>query len=265
MSGPDGTDLDDEAPARPEPARPEPARPKAARRTMARRRLTLVLVLGALGLAGGLAWAVLGSGLLAVHSVVVTGTRLVPESEVVAVADVQPGTPLVRVNTTQIAERVLTIRQVLSVHVSTSWPDRVVIAIQERTSALAVALPGGGFDLIDAHGVVVQSAATTPLGLPLYTSATAISSLPGDPDVAAAAAVLGELPASLRSSLTSVTVPSPDQVTLRLGSGVTVVWGGPDDAAAKSRELAILMRTTSARYYDVSSPGSAVTSASPPA
>jgi cell division protein FtsQ len=211
-----------------------------------------------LGLGGGVTWVVLGSGLLAVHSVVVTGTRLVPESEVVAVADIHSGTPLVRVNTTQIAERVLTIKQVLSVRVSTSWPDRVVIAVRERTSALAVALPGGGFDLIDGHGVVVQSAATQPPGLPLYTTTAAVSSLPGAPDVAAAAAVLGELPGSLRSSVTSVTVPSPDQVTLQLNGGVTIVWGGTQDAVAKAKELTILMRTH-AHYYDVSSPGSAVT------
>lgn len=219
----------------------------------------MLLLACALGLGGAITWAVLGSSLLAVRSVVVTGTHLVPESEVVAVADIQSGTPLVRVNTTQIAQRVLTIRQVLSVRVSTSWPDRVVIAVQERTSALAVALPNAGFDLVDAHGVVVQSAATRPLDLPLYATTTAISSLPGDPGVAAAAAVLGELPAALRSSVASVTVPSTDQVTLRLDSGVTIVWGGPDDAAAKAKELAVLMRTH-ARYYDVSSPGSAVTS-----
>jgi cell division protein FtsQ len=77
--------------------------------------------------------------------------------------------------------------------------------------------------------------------------------------VAAAAAVLGELPASLRSSVTSVTVPSPDQVTLILSSGVTVLWGSADDAAAKAKELAILMQTH-ARSYDVSSPATAVTS-----
>ena len=38
---------------------------------------------------------------------------------------------------------------------------------------------------------------------------------------AAAAAVLGELPAWLRPTVTSVTVPGPDQVTLQLRSGVS--------------------------------------------
>jgi cell division protein FtsQ len=234
--------------------------PKARRpRARSRRRLAVVLLVAAMGIAGGVTWALLGSSLFAVRSVVVTGTRLVPESEVLAVAGVRPGTPLIRVSTAQVAARVLTINQVQGVQVSKSWPDRVVIVVRERTSALAVALPGGGFDLIDASGVVVRSAAARPRGLPLYTTTAAVSALRGDPDVAAAAAVVGELPASLRSSVTSVIVPSPDQVTLSLSGGVTIVWGGADDAAAKARELAILMQTH-ARSYDVSSPATAVTS-----
>ncbi|MGH3397795.1 MAG: cell division protein FtsQ/DivIB [Streptosporangiaceae bacterium] len=235
--------------------------PQARRPTARRRRarwVAVLLLLAAMGVAGGVTWALFDSNLFAVRSVVVTGTRLVPESEVLAVAGVRPGTPLIRVSTARVAARVLTITQVQGVQVTKTWPDRVVIAVRERTSALAVARPGGGFDLVDANGVIVQSAATRPAGLPIYTTTAAASSLRGDPDVAAAAAVLGELPASLRSSVTSVIVPSPDQVTLSLGSGVTILWGGADDAAAKTRELAILMQTR-ARSYDVSSPATAVT------
>ena len=248
----------------PKARRPKARRPKARRpRARSRRWLAVLLLLSALGIAGGVGWALLGSGVFAVRSVVVTGTRLVPESEVLAVADVPLHTPLIRVNTARIAARVLTIRQVRSVRVSTSWPDRVVIAVQERISALAVALPGGGFDLIDADGVVVRSAATRPPSLPLYTTTAAASALAGDPDVGAAAAVLGELPAWMRHSVTMVTVPSPDQVTLRLSSGVTIMWGAADNAAAKAKELAILM-PTHAHYYDVSSPATAVTNLGAP-
>ena len=233
------------------------SRPRQTRRRRARW-VALLLLLAAMGLAGGVTWALYDSSLFAVRSVTVTGTRLVPESEVLAVAGVRPGTPLIRVSTARVAARVLTITQVQGVQVTKTWPDRVVIAVRERTSALAVALSGGGFDLIDADGVIVQSAAARPAGLPLFTTTAAASSLRGDPDVAAAAAVLGELPASLRSSVASVIAPSPDQVTLSLGSGVTILWGGADDAAAKARELAILMQTH-ARSYDVSSPATAVT------
>jgi cell division protein FtsQ len=230
--------------------------PKARRRRG--RLVAVLLLLAALGIAGGVAWALFDSSLFAVRYVDVTGTSLVPQSEVLAVAGIRPGTPLIRVSTAQVAGRVLTIRQVIGVRVTESWPDRVVIAVRERTSVLAVALPRGGFDLIDANGVIVQSAATRPRGMPVYTTTAAASALRDDPDVAAAAGVLPELPASLRSSVTAVSAPSPDQVTLTLASGVTILWGGTDDAAAKARELTILMQTR-ARSYDVSSPASAVT------
>jgi cell division protein FtsQ len=235
---------------------PQSRRPKSRRRRA--RWVAALLLLAAMGVAGGVTWALFNLSLFAVRSVVVTGTRLVPESEVLAVAGVRPGTPLIRVSTARVAARVLTITQVQGVRVTKAWPDRVIIAVRERTSALAVARPGGGFDLIDANGVIVQPAATRPASLPIYTTTAAASSLRGDPDVAAAAAVLDVLPASLRSSVTSVIVPSPDQVTLSLGSGVTILWGNADDAAAKAKELAILMQTH-ARSYDVSSPATAVT------
>jgi hypothetical protein len=44
-------------------------------------------------------------------------------------------------------------------------------------------------------------------------------------------------------------------VTLRLGGGVTVLWGDTSRPGVKARELAILMRAHR-RYYDVSAPGS---------
>jgi cell division protein FtsQ len=216
------------------------------------------------GVIGAGAWALFGSRLLVVRSVVVIGTHLVPRSEVLAVAGVKPGTPLMRVNTSQIAGRIVTIRQVRSVQVTKSWPDRVVIVVRERTAALAVTAMkgdgevGGGYDLVDADGVTVRWAARRPADLPLYPTAAPIASLRGDPDVAAAAAVLGELPAWLRHTVASVTAPDPDQVTLRLPGGITVLWGGTDRAGAKAAELTVLMRAHM-HYYDVSAQGTVLT------
>ena len=80
----------------------------------------------------------------------------------------------------------------------------------------------------------------------------------GDPDLAAAAAVLGELPPWLRQMVASVTAPDPDQVTLRLTDGITVLWGGTDRAGAKAAELTVLMRSHM-HYYDVSAQESVLT------
>jgi cell division protein FtsQ len=210
------------------------------------------------GLAGFGAWALFGPVLLVARSFVVTGTHLVPASEVLAVAGVSPGTPLIRVNTGQVAARVDTIRQVGSAQVTRSWPDRLVIVVRERTPALAVPAPGGGFDLVDPDGVIVRWAVTRPAGLPDYPGTVPVASLRGDPDLLAAAAVLGELPAWLRPSVESVSAPSPDQVTLRASGGITIIWGGTDRAAEKSQELVVLMQNHS-RYYDVSAPGTLMT------
>jgi cell division protein FtsQ len=209
------------------------------------------------GVAAAVVWALLGSRLLVVRSVSVTGTNLVPVSAVLAAADVQPGTPMVRVNTAEIAARVDTIRQVQSVRVIKSWPDRILIEVKERDSAVAVPAPGGGFDLVDSYGVVVRWAASRPARFPVFRTPQPAGSLRGDQSVALAAAVLGELPPQMRSAVESVAVPD-GQVTLTLADGDTVVWGGADRSAAKVKVLDILMRTH-ARYYDVSAPGVAVT------
>ena len=224
------------------------------KRRRRRWRAALFAVMAA-GLIGAAAWALFGPRLLVVRSVIVTGTHLVPKAEVLAVAGVRPGTPLIRVNTSRAAARVVTIPQVRSVRVATSWPDRVVIVIQERTPALALSAPGGGYDLVDAEGVTVRRAARRPPDMPLYNTAVPVAALRGDPDLAAAAAVLGELPGWLRHSVVSVTAPAPDQVTLRLPRGITVLWGGTGRTGAKARELTALMRAHM-HYYDVSAPGS---------
>ncbi len=210
------------------------------------------------GVVGAAVWVLLGSRLLVVRSVTVIGIRLVPRSEVLAVAGVEPGTPLIRVNTAEVAARIDTIRQVRSALVTRSWPDRVVIVVRERTAALALAAPGGGYDLVDSGGVVVQWSASRPADLPLYPTAAPVTALRGDPERAAAAAVLAELPAWLRHSVASVTAPDPDQVTLRLADGITVLWGGTDRAGAKATELTALI-PAHMHYYDVSGQGSVLT------
>jgi len=199
-------------------------------------------------------WVLYDSRLLVVRSIQVTGTHLVPKSEVLAAAGIPEGLPLMRVNTGAVASRVDRITQVQSAQVTRSWPDRVVITVQERKAALAVPVTGG-FDLVDPSGVVVRQVTKQPRRLPRFVPA---GPLPGNPGVRAAANVLRELPRALAGRVTSLTAATPDAVTLHLSGGLTVDWGSPSLAAQKARVLAILMRTH-ARSYDVSAPGSATT------
>jgi cell division protein FtsQ len=220
--------------------------------------------LAAVAIVFGVGWALLDSRFFVVRSVTVTGTHLVTGAEVRSAAAIPPGLPLIRVNSATIAHRIERIRQVQSAQVSRDWPNGVTITVVERRPVLAVA-NGPGYQLIDKYGVVVESSPRRPPALPsLELSAVpgsgpvSIPELRGSPSVYAAATVLHELPRYLARSVVSLQAPSATEVTLRLARGTTIVWGGTDRAAQKSRELAVLMRTH-ARTYNVSAPGTAVT------
>jgi len=213
------------------------------------------LVVLALVIVAGAAWALLGSSLLVVRHVQVSGNHRVPAAEISAASGIEPGTPLARLNSAVAQRRVERIPQVLSALVSRSWPDTVVIAIRERTPQLAVAA-GTGFELVDGHGVVVATTATRPARLPLLKSPPA--PLRGSPAVRAAATVLASLPAVVRARVLAVTDTAAQGVTLQLRGPVTVRWGDARRSAAKATELQALLRT-GARYVDVSSPQVAVT------
>jgi cell division protein FtsQ len=204
----------------------------------------------------GVAWALLGSSLLVVRQVRVTGNGGVPAAEVRSAAGIPDGTPLARLDESAAARRVEAIPQILSAQVSRSWPDTVVIAVRQRTPALAVAGTGGLLDLVDVDGVVVSQVAARPAGMPLLTAPPA--RLRGSAAVRAAVLVLRGLPAAIRDRVTAVTAPSASAVTLHLSGRVTVDWGGAVRGPAKAREVTALLRT-GARVIDVSSPAVAVT------
>jgi cell division protein FtsQ len=222
------------------------------RRSLGRRLFAAGLAVVILAVAG---WALLGPTVLVVRHVRVTGGGAqVSAAAVREAAGIPLGTPLARLDATAAARRVERLSTVLSARVSRSFPDTVVIAVRPRVAALAVAT-ASGYALVDSHGVTVSSAAAVPAGIPLLTSPPAV--LRGSPAVRAAALVAEGLPAPLRAEVRSVSAAGTS-VTLVLAGGVTVVWGGPGQAAQKAAELEALLGTH-ASYYDVSDPATAVT------
>ncbi len=247
-----GPSVSGEPLARPEAASAEPAKPPRRRADPWRAAFFGVLVVAVLA---GVGWALLGSSLLVVRHVEVTGNQLVPATQVRGAARIPAGQPLAKVNTAAAAHRVERIPAVLSATVTRSWPDTIVITVRERTPGVAVAA-AGGYDLVDEYGITVRWAAHKPAGLPLLAAPP--QPLPGSADVRSAVLVLRELPRALRGKVVSVSAASPTSVTLQLSGGTTVLWGGTDRAAQKSAEIAMLLRKH-ARYYDVSDPSTAVT------
>ena len=218
---------------------------------------TVFFGLVVLAILAGAGWALLGSSLLVVRHVEVTGDRLVTAAQVRQAARIRTGAPLATVNTTTAARRVEQLTPVLSATVSRSWPDAIIITVRERTPVFAVAAVGG-YQLIDSHGVTVRQAARKPASMPLLS--TPPTALRGSPAVSSAAAVIRQLHRGLRERITSVSAGSAGSITLHLTGRITVLWGGAGHPAQKLAELGMLLRRH-ARYYDISDPSTPVTQA----
>jgi cell division protein FtsQ len=251
-------------------APPETAPPpgRARRRRVPWR--TRFFALAAVAVIAAVAWVLLGDRLLVVRSISVTGTRLVTSEQVLESADIPLGTPLSQVDAGTVTRRVEGIRQVASATVSVDWPDHVSIAVTERVPVIAVRMADGRYDLVDKDGVIVQSAAAKPAALPVFATPLSGAALRGDPGVAAVSSVLAELAPSLDRTVESVSVAQvptgsvsgtfteSEQVTLSVKGGATIVWGDPSNAAAKNRELQIVLKN-GVSYVNVSAPTTVVT------
>jgi cell division protein FtsQ len=239
------------------PAGPEPQAAARDARASDRWRAAC-FVFAAVAIVAGTAWALLGSSLLVVRSVQVSGTHLVTRAQVMSASGVTRGTPLIRVNTAAVAHRVEQLAPVQSARVSRHWPDKVVITVRERTPALAVHV-GGTFWLVDADGVTVRQVPAQPAGMPLLTAPVPTgSSLRGSPAVRSAVGVLHSIPPQLRSRVISLSAPTAGAVTVQLTRKVSVMWGDSSRSTAKAAELSILMHKH-LHYFDVSDPDVAVT------
>jgi cell division protein FtsQ len=191
----------------------------------------------------------------------VDGVRSLSEQEVVRVAGVAEGTPLLRVDTAAAAARVAELPQVASVEVTRGWPGTVVVTVAERVP-VAVVDHLGTRALVDASGVVFDTITGDPPAgvVPLDVADPG----PDDRATTAALGALTALPEQVRSQVTGIAARSADDVTLTLTDGRTVSWGSADRTARKATVLAALLEQIDAGTLDpagtldVSTPDSVV-------
>jgi cell division protein FtsQ len=203
----------------------------------------------------GTSIVVVGLGLLlyftpimSVRSTVITGLGAVTQDEVLAAAAVQPGTPLLQVDTDAVAERVATIRRVASARVQREYPSELRITVVERVPLVVKDYPDGPH-LFDRDGVDFASAPAPP-GLP-YLDAEAPG--PNDAPTKAALQVLTALSPEVAGQVSRIAAPSVASITLTLNDGREVIWGTTDRTDDKAQTLGALL-TQPGRTYDVSSP-----------
>lgn len=205
---------------------------------------TVVLVIVGIGLALILYF----TPAMSARNIVVTGTAAVSRDEVLDAARVRPGTPLLQINTNQIADRVAAIRRVASARVQRQYPSALRITIVERVPLVVKDFPDGPH-LFDRDGVDFATAPPPP-ALPYIDVA---DPGPSDPATKAALAVLTALRPEVAGQVGRIAAPSVSSITLTLSDGRVVIWGSIDRTEEKAEKLTALL-TQPGRTYDVSSP-----------
>ena len=206
--------------------------------------LTVLLVI----LFVGLGLLLYFTPIMAARNVVITGLGAVTQDEVIAAAAVKEGTPLLQVNTDDVAERVATIRRVASARVQREYPSTLRITVVERAPVIVKDYPDGPH-LFDRDGVDFATAPPPP-NLPYLETD---NPGPNDPPTKAALEVMTALRPEVAGQVARVSAPSVAAITLTLVDGREVVWGTTDRTEEKAQKLAALL-TQPGHTYDVSSP-----------
>ncbi|MFB4425163.1 cell division protein FtsQ/DivIB [Streptomyces sp. QL37] len=239
------------------PARPPHIGPQG-RRLTGRTRLVLAAV-GLVLTAAATVWVLYGSSWLRLERVTTTGTDVLTRSEVEAAAAAPVGSPLISVDTGEIADR---LRQKLpridSVDVVRSWPHGVSLKVTERKPVLLVE-KGAKFIEVDAKGVRFATVDEAPPHVPLLEltpdQSASLRRFGSDRLLREAVRVAGDLPGQVAGETKTVRVTSYDSTVLELTRGRTVMWGSSEEGPVKARVLIALMKASpKAGHFDVSAP-----------
>ncbi|KGA12141.1 MAG: hypothetical protein GM44_0675 [actinobacterium acAMD-2] len=213
----------------------------------------VVVVLGAAIV--GLVVVVNFTGVFDVTGVQATGVDRPTQELMIVAADITEGTPLARVNTSQVAESVQReVPAVSSVTVQRRWPHSIVIKATPRTVAANVTVDGlvrwadqTGF----VFGAVNQprKAAPSIIVRPRFGTDTSARQRA----IAEALIVARALPAQVKAKLARIEFRSQDDIVIATTSGRTIRWGSADDSDRKAVVLAALLGRK-AKVYDVRTP-----------
>lgn len=219
-----------------------------------RRRIVWLSGIGAVVLLIGGSVAAAYSPLFAVQKITVVGAASLDPAAVEAALSDQLGTPLALVDTSEVKASLLAFPLIETYALEARPPHDLTVRIVERTP-VGVIRSSAGYSLVDAAGVALSTTAEQPAGQPLIDIDGGVDS----EAFRSAGLVVRSLPDDIRATLSGVRATTPDDVTLTLSTGMTVVWGSAEESALKALTLsAAMVKNPDAASIDVTSPDVAV-------
>lgn len=216
-----------------------------------RRRRNWIIGVGSVLGVGAVILAVAYSPLMALRTIRVEGASKVPVAELQQALSGKLGTPLPLLRSGDIESALQRFPLLESYTTEVIPPSTLVVRVVER-QPIGVVQSGGGYDVVDAAGVLLDHVGARPAGFAVIEAGDT-----GGTAFRAAAAVMRSLPADVRAQVVEVSANTADDVRLTLAGNVRVLWGNESDVALKASVLAKLMAAAppkSVNQYDVSSP-----------
>jgi cell division protein FtsQ len=204
-----------------------------------RRRTVLLVAAATVAVAVLVTWLVAFSPVFGVRTIEVRGAHALNAAQVRSAAGIKNGTPLVRVDTAAATQRIEKLADVASAQVSTSFPSKVVITVDEREPVGYVHQAAGHEVLVDRTGDQYREVHTVPKGLPKFVVPVGTSARTTGGAVATVAAAL---PATLLRHVKSIEALDTNAITLVLTRDRVVQWGSAGRSAEKAHLLPTLLR-----------------------
>ncbi len=195
----------------------------------------VIVVLACLVLAVA-AYASTYTPLFAARDIRVEGTDHLSADRVRAIAKIQPGVNVFRLDTAKATRRLERNAWVADAEVTKKLPSGVLIVVRERTAAAVVVTDAAGTLALMARDGTILAVAGGPVGLPLVRLAEAATP-PSETQRTLGATVAGSIPPSLASAVEAVEVASDGSVRLALRGGVLASYGDATALQAKGQAL----------------------------
>jgi cell division protein FtsQ len=215
-----------------------------------RRRLIVGAVLAVVLAAGYMLW-LRNSSLVAVTDVAVEGAESYPAAEA-ALAGAADEMTTLNVDRDALAAAVADNPAIVSIDTSTDFPHGLTIEVEARRAAGYVEEGGA---IVAGDGVILESGAERPDGLPLIEVDGEAGSGTLSGETLAVAEVLGPAPEALAGEIDVATFDADHGPVVTLSPGIDLRFGDASQAAMKWRAAATVLADPaldSASYIDLS-------------
>jgi cell division protein FtsQ len=185
------------------------------------------------------------SSFFVVKKIDVMGEYFASKDSIIEAAGISIGTPLARIDSADVIQRVQEVAAVKEVEVRRVWPDRVILAVIER-KPVAVTTASKGWTYVDIAGQRFGLSAAKPSNYVVVSSVDQAT-------LKSAAEVAATAPEWLIDRVQRIRALTRDDIRIWFKNDAEIRWGSSERSERKAQVLEKLL-LQKARIYDVSSP-----------